>query len=99
MIGVKSTALLFGAETPKWMKRFLVATLLLMLTAILLATSERNLLSLVVAVGGAWAFGWHLVWQLQKLDIDDSDGLLALFRANRNAGLIPVLFFLVALFI
>jgi len=40
-----------------------------------------------------------LVWQLQKLDIDDSDGLLALFRANRNAGLIPVLFFLVALFI
>lgn len=99
MIGVKSTALLFGAETPKWMRRFLVATLLLMLTAILLATSERNLLSLVVAVGGAWAFGWHLVWQLQKLDIDDSDGLLALFRANRNAGLIPVLFFLVALFI
>jgi len=99
MIGVKSTALLFGAETPKWMKRFLVATLLLMLAAILLATSERNLLSLVVAVGGAWAFGWHLVWQLQKLDIDDSDGLLALFRANRNAGLIPVLFFLVALFI
>ena len=77
----------------------MVATLLLMLTAILLATSERNLLSLVVAVGGAWAFGWHLVWQLQKLDIDDSDGLLALFRANRNAGLIPVLFFLVALFI
>lgn len=99
MIGVKSTALLFGAETPKWMRRFLVATLLLMLAAILLATSERNLLSLVVAVGGAWAFGWHLVWQLQKLDIDDSDGLLALFRANRNAGLIPVLFFLVALFI
>lgn len=99
MIGVKSTALLFGAETPKWMKRFLVATLLLMLAAILLATSERNLLSLVVAVGGASAFGWHLVWQLQKLDIDDSDGLLALFRANRNAGLIPVLFFLVALFI
>ena len=99
MIGVKSTALLFGAETPKWMRRFLVATLLLMLAAILLATSERNLLSLVVAVGGAWAFGWHLVWQLQKLDIDDSDGLLALFRANRYAGLIPVLFFLVALFI
>jgi len=99
MIGVKSTALLFGAETPKWMKRFLVVTLLLMLTAILLAASERNMLSLVVAVGGPWAFGWHMVWQLRKLNIDDSEGLLALFRANRDAGLIPVLFFMVALFI
>lgn len=99
MIGVKSTALLFGKDTPKWMKRFLVVTVSLMLTAILLAVSDQNLLSVVVAVGGAWAFGWHLVWQLQRLDIDDSDGLLALFRANRDAGLIPVLFFLVALFI
>ncbi|MDG1431901.1 MAG: 4-hydroxybenzoate octaprenyltransferase [Paracoccaceae bacterium] len=99
MIGVKSTALLFGAETPKWMKRFLVFSLLLMLAAILLAATDRNLLSVVVAVGGPWAFGWHMVWQLRKLDIDNPDGLLALFRANRDAGLIPVLFFLVALFI
>ena len=99
MIGVKSTALLFGTETPKWMKRFLVTTLLLMLAAILLAIPDRNLLSVIVAVGGPWAFGWHMVWQLRKLDIDNPDGLLALFRANRDAGLIPVLFFLIALFI
>ncbi len=99
MIGVKSTALLFGTETPNWMKRFLVTTLLLMLAAILLAVPDRNLLSVIIAVGGPWAFGWHMVWQLRKLDIDNPDGLLALFRANRDAGLIPVLFFLIALFI
>ena len=99
MIGVKSTALLFGAETPKWMKRFLVMTLLLMLGAILLVVENLSPLGLAIAIGGPWAFGWHMVWQLRKLDIDDSDGLLALFRANRDAGLIPVLFFAVAFFI
>lgn len=99
MIGVKSTALLFGAETPKWMKRFLVVTLLLMLGAILLVAEILSPLGLAIAIGGPWAFGWHMVWQLRKLDIDDSDGLLALFRANRDAGLIPVLFFAVAFFI
>ena len=99
MIGVKSTALLFGKETPKWMTRFLIVTLLLMLSGVLLAAVERGALSLAVAIGGPWAFGWHLVWQLRKLDIDNSDGLLALFRANRNAGLIPVLFFAAAFFI
>ena len=99
MIGVKSTALLFGKETPKWMTRFLVITLLLMLSGVLFAAVDRGALSLAVAIGGPWAFGWHLVWQLRKLDIDNSDGLLALFRANRNAGLIPVLFFAAAFFI
>ena len=99
MIGVKSTALLFGAETPKWMKRFLVIPLLLMLSAILLVAGNLSPLGLAVAIGGPWAFGWNMVWQLRKLNIDDSDGLLALFRANRDAGLIPVLFFAVALFI
>lgn len=99
MIGVKSTALLFGTETPKWMRRFLVISITLMLFAVLLATPDMNVLARVFAIFGPWTFGWHMVWQLRKLDIDDSDQLLALFRANRNAGLIPVAFFAIALFI
>ncbi|MDG2341211.1 MAG: 4-hydroxybenzoate octaprenyltransferase [Paracoccaceae bacterium] len=99
MIGVKSTALLFGVETPKWMRRFLIISIVLMLVAVILASPEMNLLARVIAIFGPWAFGWHMVWQLRQLDIDDSDRLLALFRANRNAGLIPVAFFAVALFI
>ena len=33
-------------------------------------------------------FALHLGWQLRRLDIDDPDGCLMLFRANRDAGLI-----------
>ncbi len=96
LIGVKSTARLFGAATPAWLRRFLIGTVLFVGIAALMAASERNVLSLVVAVGGAWAMGWHLMWQLTRFDADDPARLLALFRSNRDAGLIPVVFFAVA---
>lgn len=99
MIGVKSTALLFGTATPRWLTKFLILTVLLMGAGIALALIDASPLTLIIAIGAPWAMGWHLVWQLRRLDIDDSDGLLALFRSNRDAGLIPVLFFIVALFI
>jgi len=99
MIGVKSTALLFGVATPRWLTKFLILTVLLMGAGIALALIDASPLTLILALGAPWAMGWHLLWQLRKLDIDDSDGLLALFRSNRDAGMIPVLFFIVALFI
>jgi 4-hydroxybenzoate polyprenyltransferase len=34
------------------------------------------------------AFAAHLAWQVARLDIDDPDGCLRLFKANRDAGLI-----------
>jgi len=37
-----------------------------------------------------------VLWQMRQLDIDNVPLLLQLFRANREAGLIPVLFFAVA---
>jgi 4-hydroxybenzoate polyprenyltransferase len=40
--------------------------------------------------------GWHMVWQLRRLDIDDPKVCMHLFRANRDAGLIAVLFLGVA---
>lgn len=98
LIGVKSTARLFAAQTPMWMRRFLVGAVSLMGLAILgTALPHGNPLALIVALGGAWAFGWHMVWQLQRLDIDDNDRLLMLFRANRDAGLLPLPFFACAL--
>ena len=54
------------------------------------------MLALVVALGAPWFFGWHLSWQLRVLDTDDPETCLRLFRANRDAGLIPVLFLAVA---
>ena len=93
LIGVKSTARLFGARTQVWLQGFLVASVLLMSAAIILAlVPQSSLAALVVALAGAWGFGWHMWTQLARLDIDDPDTCLMLFRSNRNAGLIPALF-------
>ena len=98
LIGVRSTARLFGADTARWLKWFLVASVTLFGIGLIMAlASQVNVLQLVVALGGVWAFGWHLAWQLRRLDIDDPAKCLGLFRSNRNAGLIPVLFLAVAL--
>ena len=100
LIGVKSTARLFGENTARWLKWFLAGSVSLFGAGIILALGPTaNVLVLVVALGGVWAFGWHLAWQLRRLDIDDADRCLALFRSNRNAGLIPVLFLAVAHFL
>jgi 4-hydroxybenzoate polyprenyltransferase len=96
LIGVKSTARLFGDRTPTFLRWFLVLTVLLMAAAAILAGRERSLLAMVIALGGPWAMGWHLAWQLRRFDPDSAPGLLALFRSNRTAGLIPLPFFAVA---
>jgi 4-hydroxybenzoate polyprenyltransferase len=100
LIGVKSTARLFGANTENWLRGFLVAAVLLMSLAIIFALAERgDPLVLSLALAGAWAFGAHLHWQMGKLDINNPDGLLVLFRSNRDAGLIVALIFAAALFL
>lgn len=100
LIGVKSTARLFGTATHRWLRWFMVLSVLLMATAIILALEgTRNILVLVVALGGPWAFGWHLAWQNRRLDIDKSELCHQLFLSNRNAGLIPVLLFAVSLMV
>ncbi|MBS0125126.1 4-hydroxybenzoate octaprenyltransferase [Thetidibacter halocola] len=97
LIGVKSTARLFGEDTPKWLARFMVATVALMGVAIVAAVPEGEILQLVILLCGPWAMGWHMMWQLRSVKLDDNDRLLSLFRSNRDAGLIPVLFFAAAL--
>ena len=99
LIGVKSTARLFGDATPMWLRYFMVATVCLLGFAVILAGIGTNVLALVVALGGPWAMGWHLAWQQRSFDADDGPKLLRLFRSNRDAGLIPLPFFAVALFL
>jgi len=93
LIGVRSTARLFGARTRDWLRIFLVAAVVLMGVAVLLAYGPgRNPLALVVALGAPWALGWHLAWQNRRLDTDDPAICLRLFRSNRDAGLVAALF-------
>ena len=51
LIGVKSTARLFGDDSPRWLRRFLVATVLLMAAAVILA-GPPSLPALAVALCG-----------------------------------------------
>ncbi len=100
LIGVKSTARLFGENTGPWLRRFLMATVGLMGIAVVFAAiDEANVLAMVLALGGPWAMGWHMAWQLRGLDIDDADKCLQLFRANRDTGIIPLVFFCAALLV
>src|SRR6056297_135238 len=97
LIGVKSTARLFGERTPKWLAMFLVLTVALQSLAVMIAAIGGSSPALLMALLGPWAMGWHMQWQLRKLDLDDNDTLLGLFRSNRDAGLLLLPFFAVAL--
>ncbi|MHA6267485.1 4-hydroxybenzoate octaprenyltransferase [Aliiroseovarius sp. CAU 1755] len=100
LIGVKSTARLFGDNSRKWLLFFQIATVALLALAFILALAPgENVLSLAVVLGGVWFMGWHLMWQLRQLDTDSSETCLRLFRSNRDAGLIPVLFLAIALLV
>lgn len=93
LIGVKSTARLFGAATGKWLGLFLILTVTLMGAAILTALlPTAGPVKLGLALIAPWAMGWHLLWQMRQLDIDDPEGCLTLFRRNRDTGLIAALF-------
>ncbi|HBQ35234.1 MAG TPA: 4-hydroxybenzoate octaprenyltransferase, partial [Rhodobacteraceae bacterium] len=100
LIGVKSTARLFGQNTKKFLRVFLMLSVILLAVAVILALRDTsNILVMVVALGGPWAFGWHLAWQIILLDTDNPDTCMKLFRSNRNCGLIFALFLAVALFL
>jgi 4-hydroxybenzoate polyprenyltransferase len=82
MIGIKSTALLFGKNTPAMLTVFYCLAVVLIGLAGLMAGGG------VIFVIGLLAFGAHLVWQVVTINIDDPAHCLKLFRANRDAGLI-----------
>ncbi|RYI03205.1 MAG: 4-hydroxybenzoate octaprenyltransferase, partial [Acetobacteraceae bacterium] len=97
MIGVKSTARLFGDDSRAWLWGFFAATLVIFALAVVLAhAGAHRPLAFVVALGGVWAMGLHMGGQMRRLDLDDPTSCLRVFRSNRDAGLIPVPFLAVA---
>ncbi|MXY35149.1 MAG: 4-hydroxybenzoate octaprenyltransferase [Boseongicola sp. SB0664_bin_43] len=91
VVGVKSTARLFGPSTKRWLNFFLVASTALLGVGLVGALGPGDgILQLGVVVAGTLAFGWHLAWQVAQLEADSPERCLRLFRANRDAGLIPV---------
>ena len=82
LIGIKSTALLFGERTKPMLGLFYGLAVILVGVAGLISGA-----GLVFAIG-LLAFAAHLGWQIARLDIADPDRCLALFKSNRDAGLI-----------
>jgi 4-hydroxybenzoate polyprenyltransferase len=82
LIGIKSTALLFGARTKPMLAIFYGAAVILIGLAGALA-GGRMFFWLGLA-----AFAAHLAWQIVRLDIGDPDVCLAVFKSDRDAGLI-----------
>ena len=64
----------------------------LALSVTLVLATRTSLPALGLALLGVWAFGWHLAWQLGRLDTKDTARCLMLFLSNRDAGLILALF-------
>lgn len=82
LIGIKSTALLFGERTPAMLTTFYAVAVLLIGSAGLMAGGG------VIFVLGLIAFAAHLTWQVLRIDIDNPAHCLVLFKSNRDAGLI-----------
>jgi 4-hydroxybenzoate polyprenyltransferase len=82
IIGVRSTARLFGANVRPAIG-LLFAGAVILAEAALLAARVGLLAQL-----GLLAFAAHLVWQVRTVDPADPPRALMLFRANRDAGLL-----------
>ncbi len=90
LIGVKSTARLFGARTRLMVALFYALTIALFGFGLLL--TGASWLAAALAFPAA-----HFAWQVKTLDIANPAQCLALFRSNREAGLLLALPLLIAL--
>jgi 4-hydroxybenzoate polyprenyltransferase len=82
LIGVKSTARLFGAQTHRALVVFYGLAAILIGMALMLSGAG------VWAWIGLGAFAIHLGWQIARLRIDDPALCLRVFKSNRDAGLL-----------
>jgi 4-hydroxybenzoate polyprenyltransferase len=85
LIGVRSTALKFGAASPWWIGGFFVLALLFIEAGLWLAQAR------LLAHMGVAAAAVQAAWQVSRLDINDPQRCLKLFRSNREFGLLILL--------
>ena len=87
IVGVRSSALALGERTRPALVGFYALTVALLGGAAWLAGL------------GPWTYAGlatlalHFAWQVRTVDIDDPKGCLAIFKANRDAGLIVAIAF------
>lgn len=80
LIGVRSTALKFGAASRRWLVFF--AAIMLLLLAAMMIVADLGLFGWLALAGAAA----HLAWQIATVDFDDPADCKGKFRANRWVG-------------
>ena len=88
IVGIKSTALKFGDNSPKWVSAFYFLTLLFLALAKLSSGMGLNLFSLTFLLFAIW----HLYGQIIDWDIDNPLDCLNKFKSNKWFGAIVLLF-------
>lgn len=80
LIGVRSTARLFGDKTKPALVVLYSSALALIASALwLVEAGWPAYLGLILGCG-------HMIWQVMKLNIDNADNCLALFQSNTRFG-------------
>jgi 4-hydroxybenzoate polyprenyltransferase len=82
LIGIKSTALLFGERTKPMLAVFYS------LAVVLIALAGWSVGAGFAFAVGLLAFAMHLAWQIARLDVSDPLLCLTVFKSNRDAGLV-----------
>ncbi len=82
IVGIRSTARLFGSNTRLGVSLFYAAAAILALAAILIVGGG------VIAILGWLAYAAHLAWQISRVEGADAATALKLFRSNRDAGFV-----------
>ncbi len=90
LIGVKSTARLFGARSKDWILGFYAVAFAFILASGYAAHAGWPFTFLMLLAGA------HLVWQVHTLNIDDPECCLKIFRSNRETGALIALAFVVS---
>jgi 4-hydroxybenzoate polyprenyltransferase len=91
LVGVRSTARLFGEATKVWLTIFFGLTLILL--ALALSWAGITFFGWLGLLAAAVLFGW----QLWILDIDDAEQCLGLFKFNSHVGAVIFVGLLLAL--
>lgn len=85
LIGIKSTALLFGNRSPAYIAIFFTAAIFLFVMAKWMAGSDMASLWLGILPAS------HAAWQLFRWRMDDAASSLGIFKSNRDFGFLVLL--------
>lgn len=91
LIGVKSTARLFGERSRPWIVSFYALSVAFAAAAIIMLHTIPSWTALFLAPAAG-----HLCWQVRSLQISSPANCLRLFRSNRDAGLLMATGFIAA---